>query len=92
MADTDTNISALAIWILVLAISVSVLVSATLNIGYIGICQISDKIHGYRHILAKIPVIGQISDKMKISVSVADMLVQICIGIGKNISWKNISV
>ena len=88
MADTDiqiadTNISVLPNWILVSDISVSVLVSATLDIGYIGIGQISAKIHGYRpkyrHISAKIPVIGQISAKIKISVlvSVADMLVQI---------------
>ena len=54
-----------------------------MDTGYIGIGQISVKIHGYRpkyrHIAAKIPVIGQISVKMKISVSVsvADMLVQI---------------
>ena len=33
---------------------------------------------------------GQISTKMKISVSVTDMLV--LIGIGKNIAWDNISV
>jgi hypothetical protein len=55
--------------------------SANIDIGYIGIGQISVKMHGYRpkyrHISAKIPVIGQISAKMKItvSVSVADMLV-----------------
>ena len=63
-------------------ISVSAIsVSATLDIGYIGIGQISAKIHGYRpkywHISAKIPVIGKISTKMKISVPVADMLVNI---------------
>ena len=57
--------------------------SANIDIRYIGIRQISVKMHGYRpkywHISAKIPVIGQISVKMKISVSVsvADMLVQI---------------
>ena len=57
-ADTDILVSANLI--LVLAILVSV--SATLDIGYIGIGQISAKIHGYRpkyrHISAKIPVIG----------------------------------
>jgi hypothetical protein len=57
------------------------LASATLDIGYIGISQISAKIHGYqpkyRPISAKIPCIGQISGNMKISVSVADMLMQI---------------
>ena len=103
MADTDTDILVSTIWISVSAISVSALVSATLDIGYIGIGQISAKIHGYRskyrHISARIPGIGQISAKMKISVSVsvADMLVQIyryrqkyrlgeyiCIGIGWN--------
>ena len=56
-------------------------VSATMDIGYIGIRQISAKINGYRpkyrHISAKIPVIGQISANMKISVSGADMLVLI---------------
>ena len=56
---------------------VSVSVSATLDIGYNGISQILVKIHGYRHISDKIQVIGQITVKMKISVSVADMLVQI---------------
>jgi hypothetical protein len=35
------------------------LVSDTLFIGYIGIGQISLKIHGYRHISAKIADIGQ---------------------------------
>jgi hypothetical protein len=79
MADTDISIS--ANWISVSAISTSV--SANIDIGYIGIGQIPDKIHGYRpkyrHILAIIPVIGQISANMKISVllSVADMLVLI---------------
>ena len=76
MADTDidTDISVLANWISVSAISVSASVSANIDIGYIGIGQISVKIHGYRpkywHISAKIPVIGQISAKLKISVSV----------------------
>ena len=71
MADNDTDIS------------VSASVSANIDIGYIGIGQISVKMHGYwpkyRHISAKIPVIGKISAKMKISVSVsvADILVQI---------------
>ena len=69
MADTgtDTDIS-------VSAISVSASVSANIDIGYIGIGQISVKIHGYRqkyrHISAKITVIGQISAKVKISLSV----------------------
>ena len=48
---------------------------------WISVISVSSKIHGYRpkyqHISAKIPGIGQISAKMKISVSVADMLVQI---------------
>ena len=70
MADTDTDISVSANWISVSAISVSASVSANIDIGYIGIGQISVKIHGYRpkyrHISAKIPVIGQISAKMKI--------------------------
>ena len=89
----DIDISVSANWISVLAISV--LVSATLDIGNIGIGQISVKIHGYRpkyrHISAKIPVIGQISAKMEISVSVSVSepicwFKYICIG------WKNISV
>jgi hypothetical protein len=77
MADID--ISVLAKWISISAISVL----ANIDIGHIGIGQISVKIHGYqqkyRHISAKIPVIGQISAKMIIlvSVSVADMLVLI---------------
>ena len=50
LADTDTDISVSAIWISVLSIQVLVLVSATLDIGYIGIGQISAKIHGYRPI------------------------------------------
>jgi hypothetical protein len=77
MADTNTDISVSANWISVSAISVS----ANIDIGYIGIGQMSVKIHGYRpkyrHISAKIPVIGKILAKMKISVSVADMLVPI---------------
>ena len=70
--DTDTDLSVSANWISVSVISVSVIsvsvisvsvtVSATLDIGYIGIGQILAKIHGYRpkywHISAKIPVIG----------------------------------
>jgi hypothetical protein len=72
MADTDTDISVSAKWISVSAISVSASVSAIIDIGYIGIGQISVKIHGYRpkylHISVKIPVIGQIIAKMKISV------------------------
>jgi hypothetical protein len=55
--DTDTDISVLANGISVSAISVSVSVSANLDIGYIGIGQISAKIQGYwpkyRHISAK---------------------------------------
>jgi hypothetical protein len=56
------------------------------------------KMHGYRpkyrYISAKIPGIGQVSIKMKISVSVlvADVLVQIYIGIAKNNGCENISV
>jgi hypothetical protein len=69
LADTDISVS--ANWISVSAISVL----ANIDIGYIGIGQILVKIHGYRpkyrHVSAKIPVIGQIS------VSVADMLVLI---------------
>jgi hypothetical protein len=65
-----------------LAISVSVSVSATLDIGYISIGQISVKIHGYRpksrHISVKIQVIGQYEN--------------IGIGIGGDIGWENISV
>jgi hypothetical protein len=70
-------------WISVSAIPVLASVSANIDIDYIGISQISVKIHRYRpkyrHISAKIPVIGQLSAKMKISVSVsvADMLVLI---------------
>jgi hypothetical protein len=79
--DTNTDISVSAIWISVLAISLSALVSATLDFCYFSIGQIFAQIHGYRpkyrHISAKIPVIDQISAKMKISVSVADMLVRI---------------
>jgi hypothetical protein len=63
MVDTDTDISVSANWISVSAISVLVSVSATVDIGYIGIGQISVEIHGYRpkcpHISAKILVIGQ---------------------------------
>jgi hypothetical protein len=65
MADTDTHtdISVSANWISVSAISVLASVSANIDIGYIDIGQISVKIHGYhpkyRHIFAKIPVIGQ---------------------------------
>jgi hypothetical protein len=97
MADTDTDISVSANWISVLAISVSV--SANIDIGYIGIGQISVEIHGYRpkywHIAAKIPVIGQISAKMKILVlvSVADMLALIHrYRYRQNIGCENISV
>ena len=72
--DTDTDISVSANWISVSAISVSASVSANIDIGYIGIGQISVKIHGYRpkywHISVKILVISQISAKRKISVSV----------------------
>ena len=79
--DTDTDISVSANWISVSAISVSASVSANIDIGYISIGQISVKIHGYRpkyrHISAKIPVIGQISAKMKILLLVADIMVLI---------------
>ena len=71
MADTDISVS--ANWISVSAISVSASVSANIDIGYIGIGQISVKIHGYRpkyrHISAKIPVIGQ-NKKILVSVLV----------------------
>ena len=65
LADTDISVSANGIS--VSAISVLASVSANLDISYIGIGKISVKIHGYRskyrHISAKIPVIGQISVK-----------------------------
>jgi hypothetical protein len=96
-------------WISVSAILVSASASANIDIGYIGIGQISVKIHGYqpkyRHISAKVPVIGQILAKMKISVSVsvADILVliyryrqkyrlweYICIGVC--IGWTHIGI
>jgi hypothetical protein len=50
MADTntDTDISVSANWISVSAISVSASVSAIIDIGHIGIGQISVKIHGYQ--------------------------------------------
>ena len=58
LADTDVSANRIS----VSALLVSASVSATLDIGYIGIGQISAKIHGYRqkywHISAKIPVIG----------------------------------
>jgi hypothetical protein len=80
--DTDTDISVSAIRISVSARSVSAYVSASIDIGYIGIGQTLVKIYGcrskYRHILAKIPVIGQNEN--------------IGIGIGKNIGCENISV
>jgi hypothetical protein len=72
MADTDTDyIGKLDICISHIGIGICM---AYIDIGYIRISQISGKIHGYRpkyrHILAKIPVIGQTSAKMKIMVSV----------------------
>jgi hypothetical protein len=104
MAD-PTNISVSAIWISVSAISVSVLVPATLDIGSIGIGQISTKIHQYQpkyqHISAKIPVIGQILAKIPVIGQISAKLKYryrwpICwfkyIGIDQNIGWKNISV
>jgi hypothetical protein len=48
MAETDTNILVSANWISVSAIPVSASVSANIDIGHIGIGQISDKIQGYR--------------------------------------------
>jgi hypothetical protein len=57
----DTNISVSANGISVSAISVSVSVSANLDNGYIGIGQISAKIHGYR------PKYWQISGKSQLS-------------------------
>jgi hypothetical protein len=69
MADTDTDISVSANWISVSAISVSASVSANIDIGYIGIGQISVEIHGYRpkyrHISAKIPVIYPVVSRRK---------------------------
>ena len=60
LANSDISVSVNRIS--VSAISVSASVSVTLDIGCIGIGQISVKIHGYRpkywHISAKIPVIG----------------------------------
>jgi hypothetical protein len=103
LADTNTDILVSENWISVMAILVSVSVSATLDIGYIGIGKILVKIHGYRpeyqHISVKILVIGKISAKMKISVSVslAEMLVQIYLYryrlgeyIGISIGWTHI--
>jgi hypothetical protein len=82
LADTDTDISESANWKLVSAISVSVSVSATLDICYIGIGQVSVKILGYRpkyrQISDKIPVIGQDEN--------------ISIGIGGRYVGANISV
>jgi hypothetical protein len=61
LADIDTEVSANGISVSAVAVSASV--SATLDIGYIGIGQIMAKVHGYqpkcRHISVKIPVIGQ---------------------------------
>ena len=59
LADTDTKILVSVNCISILAISVSVFVSATLDIGYIGVGQISVKIPGNQHLSARIPGIGQ---------------------------------
>ena len=61
LADTDTYISVSANWISVSAISVSALVSANLDIGYIGIRKIPVKNMDIAKISAKMPNIVKIS-------------------------------
>jgi hypothetical protein len=85
MADTDVLVS--ANWILVSAIFLSASLSANIDIGYIGIGRISVKIHGYRpkyrHISAKIQVIGQ---NVYISIGISGRYVGANISVSAKIS------